>query len=213
MTNLDLLINHSTVDDIVGGGGTDWITVDPLNDYLIFSQGSLTGAGVSDGDPLPSSTLLNRYAVLLDSVNPVTVPKYFLAKVSLNLLKELKLAGNQNKRYSIAAQFDGATATEPQLEAWDNASMNSLVSPSLGGGIPAVSWYKAISTNLILPDANWVGTPLAGDGISNILLLNNGLGGLTVAGNLYFNFKVVIPGGYLTPGIHTPILAIVYTTN
>ena len=213
MTNLLLLINHSTQDAIVGASGTDWITVDPANDSFIFSQGSGAGAGVSDGDVLPSQTLLNRYAVVLDAVNPVIVPKYFLAKVSSNILKEIKLAGNQNKRYSFAVQFDGATATEPILEAWDNPSMDSFLSAALGSGTPANSWYKAISTNLGLPGTNWAGTPLAGDGILNSLLLNNGAGALGSATTLYFNFKIVIPGGYLTPGLSTPILAIVYTTN
>jgi len=213
MTNLDLLINHSTVDDVIGGSGTDWLSVDPVLDNLIFTQGSILGGGVSEGDPIPTTTLLNRYAVVLDPVNAVNVPKYFLAKTALNLLKTIYLAGNQNKRYAFVASFDGIIATEPQLEAWDNSSMDTYAIPALGNGSPGSSWYRAISTNLVLPGANWVGTPLAGDGTSNVLLLNNGLGPLTGAGNLYFNFKVVIPGGYLTPGVHTPILAIVYTTN
>ena len=213
MTSLNLLINHSTQDSIIGSSGTDWITVDPNYDVFIFSGGSILGGGVSDGDAIPTQTLLNRYAVQLDPVNPVIVPHYFLADYSSNLLKEIKLAGNQNKRYSFAAQFDGATATEPQLEAWDDLNMSSIITPGLGAGVPANSWYRAISTNLSLPGANWVGTPLAGSGSINVLLLHNGAGALTVATNLYFNFKIVIPGGYVTPVISTPILAIVYTTN
>ena len=213
MTNLTLLINHSTQDAIVGASGTDWLAVDPANDYFIFSQGSLAGQGVSDGDPLPTNTLLNRYAVTLDPVNPVNVPKYLLGKVSLNMLKEIYNAGNQNKQYAFAAQFDGATATEPQLEAWDNQTMASIISPALGAGNPSVSWYKAILTTLGLPGANWVGISLAGSATINTLLLNNGAGALSAAAILYFNFKVVIPGGYLTPGVQTPVLAVVYTTN
>jgi hypothetical protein len=209
MTDLNLLINHTSTDS----AGATFIQVDPTYDYFIFSQGSIGGGGVSDGDALPTTTLLNRYAVQLDAVNPVTVPKYFLADASDGLLKEVYLAGNQNKRYVFAASFTGATATEPQLEAWDNSSMDSYAIPALGTGIPNSSWYKAITTTLGLPGANWVGTPLAGAGGSNILLLNNGSGALTGATILYFNFKIVIPGGYTTPGVHTPILAIVYATN
>lgn len=213
MSNLSLKINHSLVDDVVGGSGTEWITVDSANDYFIFSQGSGVGGGVSDGDAIPSSDLLNRYATTLDPINPVNVAKYFLAQISSNTLKEIKLAGNQNKRYVFACDFDGATATEPVLEAWDNISMDSYLDDALGSNIPANSWYKAVSTNLVTPGTNWTGTPLAGGGILNSLLLNNGSGALTGAGILYFNFKVKIPGGFLTPGLHTPVLVIVYTSN
>jgi hypothetical protein len=213
MTSLQLLINNTVNDTTVVNVGTDWLTVDPNYDVFIFSGGSVLGGGVSNGDVIPSEALLNRYAVQLDPINPVNVPKYFLADYSLNLLKEIKLAGNQNKRYVFAAQFDGATATEPQLEAWDTASMDTIVSPALGAGTPASSWYKAISTNLSLPGVNWVGTSLAGSGVSNILLMNDGAGALAVASTLYFNFKIVIPGGYLTPVVATPVLSIVYTTN
>jgi len=210
MANLILKINNSTVDS--PGGGT-WISVDPNNDVFIFSQGSGAGLGVSDGDAIPSEAILNRYAVVLDAVNPVTVPKYFLSDFSTGILKEIKLAGNQNKQYVFNANFDGATATEPQLEAWDTSDMNSYVSVALGSGTPNSSWYKAIATTSALPGADWVGTPLGGDASANVLLLNEGSGALTTAKDLYFNFKIVIPGGYLTPGLHTPVLAIVFTTN
>jgi hypothetical protein len=210
MTDLILKINNTVTDSVVGVG---WIDVDNINDGFIFSTGSAAGQGVSDGDPIPSEALLNRYAVQLSAISAVTVPKYFLADNSTNLLKEIKLAGNQNKRYVFACAFDGATATEPVLEAWDNDSMNSYSDPSLGAGVPNVSWYKAVATTSALPGVNWTGVSLAGNGSSNIVLLNEGNGALTGAANLYFNFKIVIPAGYLTPAVHTPILSIVYTSN
>lgn len=210
MTLLTLLINNTISDTVVANIGTDWLAVDPNYDIFIFSQG---GGSVSDGNAIPSESLLNRYAVQLHPTNAVTVPKYFLADFSLNLLKEIKLSGNQNKRYVWAASFDGATATEPILECWDNNSMDTILSPAIGAGIPANSWYKAVCTTGALPGVDWVGTPLAGDGVSNIILLNNGGGALSGAGILYFNFKIVIPGGYLTPALHTPIMSIVYATN
>jgi hypothetical protein len=213
MTNLELHINHSITDSPYGTSGVEFIQVDPVYDYFIFSEGSLPGSGVSDGDALPTETLLNRYAVQLDDTDPVIVPKYFLADNSSGLLKEVKLAGNLNKRYVFVVDFDGATATEPQLEAWDNSSMNTIIDAALGAGTPGLSWYKVVNTTLASPGADWVGTPLAGSGGSNILLLNNGSGALAVATTLYFNFKIVIPGGYLSPGLHTPILAIIYATN
>ena len=210
MAEATLIINNTTNDTEVVNLGTDWIEVDKYYDEFIFSQG---GGAVADGQAIPSESLLNRYAVQLDDTDPVTVPKYFLSDFSANLLKEIKLAGNQNKRYVFAVSFDGATATEPILEAWDNPSMDSYLSPALGSGTPSASWYKAICTTAALPGVDWVGTVLAGDGISNSLLLNNGSGALSGADILYFNFKIVIPAGYLTPGLHTPILAVIYATN
>jgi hypothetical protein len=210
MTNLTLLINNTLTDIAVVNIGTDWIAVDPNADTFIFSQG---GGSVADGQVIPSESLLNRYAVQLDDTNPVTVPKYFLADFSANLLKDVKLAGNQNKRYVFAASFDGATATEPILECWDTSNMDTILSAALGAGTPSASWYKGVCTTSALPGVNWVGVALAGDGISNSILLNNGAGALSGAGILYFNFKVVIPGGYLTPGLYTPIMAIIYATN
>jgi len=210
MTNLILRINNTVSDATYLAAPSNWIAVDDVNDVFIFSQG---GSGVADGNAIPSETLLNRYAVQLDPVNPVTVPKYFLADFSAGVLKEVKLAGNQNKRYVFAADFDGATATEPILEAWDNSGMTTILCSALGSGTPGLSWYKAISTQSGLPLANWTGISLAGAGVSNILLLNAGAGALTGAATLYFNFKIVIPGGYLTPSLQTPVLTITYTTN
>jgi hypothetical protein len=210
MTNLKLLINNTTSDTIITNVGTDWIEVDDTLDYFIFTAG---GSGVANGNTIPSVTLLNRYAVQLDDTNIVVVPKYLLADYSSGILKEAKLAGNQNKRYAFGVRFDGATASEPVLEAWDDTNMTTVVSAALGSGTPNLSWYKAFCTTAGLPGVDWPGIPLAGAGISNIVLLNNGAGALTGATDLYFNFKVVIPGGYLTPSLQTPILTIVYTTN
>lgn len=210
MTDLILYINNKIADTPLGAIGTDWFDVDPTNDTLVWSNG---GVGVTDGDDLPTEEELNRSAVQLDADDDVIVPKYFLSDYTNDILREIKNAGNQDKQYVFCASFDGATASEPQLEAWDDDNMNSYSDPSLGSGIPAGSWYKAVCTTTASPGIDWVGTPLAGLGASNIILLNDGNGALSVAGDLYFNFKVVIPSGYLTPAVHTPYLVITYTTN
>ena len=70
-----------------------------------------------------------------------------------------------------------------------------------------------ICTTTSTPASDWPGVSLAGSGASNILLLNDGNGALSGAGELYFNFKVIIPGGYLIPSSHNPIFAITFTTN
>lgn len=213
MTELTLHINHSSSEQPLNTSGVDWTEIDENNDYLIFSEGSAPGQGVSDGDSIPTEAELNRYATELSEDGDVVVSKYFLADYSANELKEIFNAGNQQKRYAFCASFDGATASEPQLEAWDNQDLDTHVDPSLGSGVPSASWYKGICTTTSTPGADWSGTPLAGSGASNIILLNDGNGALTIAKDLYFNFKVVIPAGYITPALHTPVLVITYTTN
>jgi len=207
---MNLYINNLADELEYGVSGSDWIIVDPNADYFIFSTGSVA---VADGAAIPSETELNRAAVQLNAHNPVNVAKYFLADDTDNKLKEVINAGNQDKQYAFACVFDSPTASEPVLEAWNNSGLSSYNSVELGGGAPANSWYKAIDTNVASPGADWTGIPLAGSGVSNILLLNSGNGALSGAGNLYFNFKIVIPAGYLTPALHTPIVAITYTEN
>lgn len=210
MTSLTLHINHSSTDSPLNTSGVDWVEVNPTYDSFIFSDG---GSGVADGEDTPTDEELNRAAVPLDENNEVDVSEYFLLDYSADELKEIFNAGNQNKRYVFACEFDGATASEPQLEAWDNEDMDSYADPGLGNGVPASSWYKAVCTTTSLPGADWTGVRLAGSGASNIVLLNNGSGALTGATTLYFNFKIVIPAGYVTPAVHTPVLVVTYTTN
>ena len=128
-------------------------------------------------------------------------------------MKEIFNAGNKDKQYAFCAVFDEATANEPQLEAWDNSNMNSYDNPALGSGGVGISWYKAVSTNAGSPGADWTGVSLAGSGGGHTLLLNGGNGALLAAANLYFNFKIVIPGGYVTPALHAPVLVITYSFN
>lgn len=210
MTGVTLHINHTSTDSPLGTSGIDWVAVNATYDTFIFSDG---GSGVVDGDDTPTDEELNRAAVALSNSVDVEPDYYFLLDYSDDEIKEIFLAGNQNKRYVFCAEFDGATATEPQLEAWDNDSMNSYSDPGLGNGTPSASWYHAVATTSALPGADWTGYALAGNGASNILALNEGNGALTGATNLYFNLKVIIPAGYVTPALHTPVLVITFTTN
>ena len=167
---MELYINNISDELEYGVSGSDWVIVDADADYFIFSTGSVA---VADGEAIPSETELNRAAVQLDDTNPVNVSKYFLADDTDSKLKEIINAGNQDKQYAFCCVFDGATASEPQLEAWDDSDMDSYNGVALGSGVPASSWYKAINTNDGTPGADWVGTALAGSGSSNILTLFN----------------------------------------
>lgn len=209
MTNLIFRVNTTVNDENYAGHPGDYVDVDNA-DSLIFSAGSVT---VADGEPIPTQTDLNRAATLLDPDDATIVVHYFLADNSAGILKEIHLAGNQDKQYVFCCSFDGATTSEPQLEAWDDTSLATAYLLCLGAGQPSASWYKAKCTTSVSPGSSWTGTPLAGDGASYTVKLNAGLGALVIAKDLYFNFHVKILAGVSIPGVYLPILAIVYTSN
>ena len=208
-TNLIIAMNHSTTDSEYGTTGVDWIDLELASDYLIFSGGSDI---VEDGDPLPSQSDLNQAGVVLDATEQI-VDLYLLADNSASELKEIHMMGNQNKRYVMAFDFDGETASEPILEVWDNSSMNSINNTSLGSGVPTSSWWKGVVTTDALPGVDWTGSRLAGSTNGHFLWLNNQAGALTSAKTLYCNLKIVIPASANVAGAETPVIAIKYTSN
>jgi hypothetical protein len=209
MTNLLLRVNKTAVDSTYVAAPANFETLG-AGDSLIFSAGS---AAVIDGADIPEQAELNAAATLLSATLETIVAHYFLADSDVDLLKEIHLAGNSDNRYVFCASFDGATASEPQLEAWDDGNLNTYSLVCLGSGTPNLSWYRAKCTTALTPGALWVGTPLAGSGSSNSVLLNAGAGAITVATDLYFNFHVKIPAAVTTPGQYLPILLITFTTN
>jgi len=208
-TNLTIAINHSTTDSEYGTSGIDWVDLDLVNDYIVFSGGSDT---VKDGEVIPSQSNLNQAGIVLDGTEQI-VDVYLLADNSANELKKIELMGNQDSRYVMAFDFDGETASEPVLEVWDNSSMNSVNNVSLGEGVPTSSWWKGITTTDGLPGADWVGTRLAGSTNGHFLWLNESAGALLSAKTLYCNLKIVIPASATTAGSETPLIVCKYTSN
>jgi hypothetical protein len=207
MTNLTVVINTGTVDVVYPTA--DWIAMVLASDSIIFSNGSDV---VADGQPIPSDSALNQAGIVISIVDLV-VPHYFLADISEDLLKEIHLAGNQNKRYVFGFNFDGPTASEPVLELWDDATYSTVNLDSLGAGDPESSWWRGIVTTNGAPGSNWVGSKLAGASETHFLLLNGGNGALTGAATLYCNLKVIVPANYTSAGADKPVFAIKYTTN
>jgi hypothetical protein len=210
MTNLSIYVNNDTQDQPLNTSGISWTLVDINNDYLIFSNGSDV---VADGESIPTDTELNQAGVIISATEEVIVPKYFLADANAVVLKEIHNAGNQNKRYVFAFYFDGATASEPVLELWDDEDMDTVDAYSLGNGTPANSWWKGVVTTDGLPGADWAGSALAGATDTHFLKLNNNNGALTTAKTLYCNLKIVIPAGATQGGAEVPILVVKWTSN
>lgn len=201
---VDALITYATTP-------TDYIEVNLANDFLIWTAGDAVVKDLMTHQP--SSSELNAAAVIIDDVSPVTIPLCLLMDYSHDVggvYYTHKVIGmSENKRYVFGFNFDGATATEPQLEAWDDATHTTIVKNVLGLGTAINSMIKGICTTVALPGTNWVGASLAG--VSNVLLLNNGSGYISSARTLYSNLKIVLPAAYGTPAAETFVLTVRYT--
>lgn len=215
-TNLNVLVNYVDADVDYQTTPADYIAMDLTNDYLIWTEGDTTVKDLMTHEPTVNE--LNVAASQIDPSNPVTVSKCLLMDYSHDVggsyYTHLVEGMGENKRYVYAFSFDGATASEPQLEAWDDSNHNTTANHVLGNGTPANSFVKAICTTASLPGIDWAGSALAG---ANILLLNNGSGALSALASgetsqeLYANLKIVIPTAYAIPGAETFVLTIRYT--
>ena len=209
MTNLNLGVN--IVDSSVPYSTTpaDYRILDLVNDYLIWTAGDSV---VHDGmTHEPSQTELTNASPIISPTLDVTVALCLLMTYAHpGGIYTKQVAGmGANSKYVFAFSFDGATATEPQLEAWDDDTMLTANKNVLGAGTPANSMVKAVCTTVALPGTNWVGTAIAGSGSTRVVKLNAGNGALsvlpsgTVSQELYANIKIVIPVNYTVPAIET----------
>ena len=200
-TNLDILVNYVDPDVNYETTPADYISLDLTNDFIIWTEGDATVKDLMTHQPIASE--LNAAATKIDPDNPKTVNLCLLMDYSHDVggsyYTHKVLGMSDNKRYVYAFSFDGATASEPQLEVWDNSSHNSTDNHVLGNGTPVNSFVKGVCTTASLPGASWAGTALAGSETARILKLNNGNGALGALGSgetsqeLYANLKMVIP--------------------
>jgi len=207
MTNLTFRINKTDPNVAYGdtGGEANYTDVNLTLDYLVWTAGS---DAVADGQDEPSQDELNQASTVIDADEDVTVAHCLLMDYdgqTGGLLREVEGMG-ENKQYVFCFSFDGALASEPQLEAWDDTNHNSTDKNVLGVQTGEDSFIKGKCTTLNPPGAGWDGDPIAGS--SDVLLLNDGNGapdtpdtGDTI--DLYANLKIVIPQAYDTPAIES----------
>lgn len=208
---LNVWLNCTATDAALDTSGVDWREFSQGNDVLIFSNGSDV---VADGLPIPSGQeLISAGVVITDPATEIVVDKYFLQDASENELAEVNLMGNVDARYVMAFEFDGATASEPVLEFWDDSNLNTITSTILGSGTPSQSFIRGITTTDATSGANWVGNRLAGSGIGNFLYLNNDNGPLSVADVLYCQLKVVVPSSQTSSFSANPVWVVKWLEN
>lgn len=219
MTNLTVRVNYIDPDIAYGDTGAGYIAMDLTNDYLIWTSGSDVVDDLMTHEPTADE--LNEASTIIDESVPVTIPMCLLMDYSHNVggsyYTHEAVGMGENKQYVFDFSFDGATATEPQLEAWDDDTHTTASAHVLGNGTPANSMVKAVATTYALPGASWAGTPIAGN--SNVLELNAGGGALDplatgeISHELYANIKIVIPASYPTPAVEQFVLTVRYTWN
>lgn len=215
MADLTVALNNDTIDSEFGTSGVNWteMAVGDGNDFLVWTKGDDV---VKDGEPVPSQSELIQAGVILTGLEQV-VPKYLLADISSDLLREIFNMGNQNKRYVMAFSFDGATASEPTLELWDDVNLDSTDETTLGAGVPSSSWWRGITTTDALPGADWAlsggFTRLAGASDGHFLWLNDQNGALPGADILYCNLAIVVPASAIQGGSAAPIWAVKFNSN
>jgi len=205
-TTVTIRVNYVDADVNYATTPADYIDVDPINDYFIWSK------DLNDLlDHEPTSDELNEHAEAIDDVDDVTVSRLLLMDSSHNIggsyYTHIIKGMGENKRYVLCFSFDNVTATIPRLEAWDDNTHTTADNLCLGNGTPANSFIKAVKTTDSLPGASWAGTPIAG--ASNYVELDTAA--LTGAKDLYANVKIVIPGAYVTPAQETFVLTVRYT--
>lgn len=219
-TTLEAFINYVNGDHDYGSYASDFIEMDLANDYLIWTAGDATVKDLMTHEPTAGE--LNNASSIIDASDPVTVALCLLMDASHNVggaYYTHKVIGmGENKRYVYCVTFDGATASEPKLECWDDDTHLTTAKNVLGAGTPANSMVKGVCTTLASPGASWVGTALAGSGTGRYLLLNGGAGALSAPASgtvtpLYFNLKIVIPAGYTTPEVANFVVTCRYTYN
>lgn len=206
--NVTWLFNNTSNDgantgNASGGAGdasSNWVVMDLSNDKLMFLDSQQT-----DGD----SNSGTRYPVIIPAADSIEAPKTFVDDYSAGVFDQVPLAGTTaggqsggDKRYVFAIYFDGATAGIPYLEAWNDNTHAASDNAFLGGGTPANSTLRAITTTNALPGSGtWAGTPLAGT--SSRISLDTAA--LTGAKNLYFNIHQDIPSTF-TPQTNSSIV-------
>lgn len=220
-TNLTVRTNYIDADLAYGVSGAGFIDMDLDHDYLIWTQGSSIVKDLMTHEPTEAE--LNEASVIIDENNDVVVPLCLIMDYSHNVggtyYTHKVLGIGENKRYVFAFSFDGATAKEPQLEAWDDSDHDSITKHVLGNGTPANSMIKAICTTSSLPGADWAGIALAGSDPSRVVKLNDGEGALNAlpsgetSQELYANIKIVTPQAYDTPAIESFVLIVRFTWN
>ncbi len=209
--SLTVHINLDSQDLPLNSSGVLYEEFSEGNDQFIYTQGN---PEVEDGANIPTQSELISAGIELTG-SQIVLTDYLLQDTSENLLKDIINMGNVDKQFVIAFDFDGATASEPIAEYWDDANLNTINNTMLGAGTPSASFIRGVSTTDASPGSNWIttGTRMAGSSDGNFLNLNNLNGFLTEATTLYCNLAIVVPASQTTGFSANAVLVVKWLEN
>lgn len=210
---LDVYFNIDTQDLPLNSTGVSYLQFSEGNDEFIVSAGSTE---VIDGANIPTQSELISAGIILTG-SQIIVSQYFISDASANLLERIFNMGNVDKQYVIAFDFDGATASEPVFEVYDDSDLDTVTGTILGSGTPANSFIKGVTTTTSSPGVNWaIGggvTKMAGSSSGNFLYLNDQNGPITGAATLYANLAYVIPASQTVGFSANPVFVVKWLDN
>jgi len=208
---INVYANVDSQDLPLNSSGVDWVEFSEGNDQFVFTAGNTE---VVDGADIPTQAELISAGVILTGAQ-IIMDTYLLQDANANELKSIVNMGNVNKRYVLAFDFDGVTASEPVYEVYDDTNLNTATGTMLGAGTPASSFIRGITTTDALPGAGWISgaTKMAGSGDGYFLYLNNENGYLTEATTLYCNLCVVVPASQTSGFSANPVWVVKWLEN
>lgn len=215
-TNLTVRVNVGDPSVVFGATGADYFDLDLANDYLIWTGGS--DDVINHMNHEPTNDELNEASTLITDED-TQVPYCYVVDYSGagGQYTHEVLGIGDNEQYVFCFSFDGATASEPTLEAWDDSNHDSTDKNVLGGLTGYSSFVKAVCTTVSAPGTGWAGLSLSG---TNSLELNGGNGAIDLTGlatgdtyDCYANIKIVIPANYPVPAVENFVFTVKYTWN
>jgi len=217
MTNLKFYVNEVDATKDYDTEPTHYKELDLTLDYFIWTAGS---DDVKDGVDEPGEDELNEASTIIHDTDETQVAYCLMYDDSADELREV-IGMGANSKFVFCVRFDGDTASEPRLEAWDDDTHTTIDKHCLGDGIPANSMLKSACTTFNPPGASWAkagGTHTELAGGSNYLLLNGGTGAIILDSGetyreLYYNLAIVLEGGDTEPGAFTFVSTIRFTYN
>lgn len=139
------------------GSNPDWGTIQPGLDTVVF-----TGGGIDDVDKgMGSNTLSSgtRSATIRPSTSSFVIPYTYVE--SGTSMYRVSLAGHNTSRYAFGVSVSGTANSDMYLEAWDDITFSTTLSPILQGTANSSnkSYVNAIRTTYSEPPWNpgWSG--------------------------------------------------------
>ena len=171
---LTFLYNHGSSDSSYADTGEE---VGAWQSILVTTSGGatpdtlvFTGGGINAFLPTPTATYGAREATIRPLAGVLTIPQAYIESETDVIMYNVPLAGKNTNRYVFGVYIDGEITSDLFIEAWDDASFSTTVSPVLAGtASQPQSMINAVRTTEGAPSSDWTGATYSGTERSNYL--------------------------------------------